>query len=60
MAGCSDMKVGQVYTCADCGIELQVVKACKPEAAETGCGCHTGEQQECVISCCDKELTLKE
>ena len=28
MTSCVEMKVGQVYVCPDCGVELQVVKAC--------------------------------
>ncbi|MBE3069550.1 MAG: hypothetical protein IMZ66_04865 [Planctomycetes bacterium] len=59
MAGCGEMKVGQVYTCGDCGIELKVVKACRPDAHE-GAGCCCGDDDEpCALSCCGKELTLK-
>jgi DNA-directed RNA polymerase subunit RPC12/RpoP len=26
MASCSEMKAGEVYVCADCGLEIQVLK----------------------------------
>ena len=28
MAKCNELKMGQVYICPDCGVELQVVKEC--------------------------------
>ncbi len=28
MASCHEMKMGQVYVCEGCGLELQVVKEC--------------------------------
>lgn len=39
------MKVGDVYTCEDCGAELTVTKACDCE--------------DCQPKCCDKPLRLK-
>ena len=29
MPSCHQMKLGQVYVCEECGLELKVVKACK-------------------------------
>jgi len=56
MASCHEMKVGQVYTCGDCGLELQVVKACDECGTDDdSCTCPT----DCVLECCDKPLTLK-
>ena len=56
MADCHEMKLGQVYVCADCSLELQVVKECeecdKP-LAECGCAAH------CTFECCGKPLVLK-
>ena len=57
MAGCDEMKVGEVYTCLDCGLEVKVAKACTPEGAEA-CGCKT-QPNKCALSCCGKELTLE-
>ena len=56
MADCHEMKLGQVYVCEDCGLELQVVKEC----AECGkpseeCGC----AEHCTFECCGKPLALK-
>ena len=53
MSTCAGMKLGQVYVCRDCGLELKVVKECD---------CHT-ETEECscsAMSCCGDALTLKE
>lgn len=56
MIKCSDMKVGQVYYCDDCGLELEVVKECTECATEEStCG-----EETCTFSCCDKPLKLKE
>jgi hypothetical protein len=50
------MKVGEVYTCSDCGIELRVVKECTECGGESpSCTCRT----DCVIACCGKPLELK-
>jgi hypothetical protein len=57
MVSCHDMKLGEVYTCKDCGLELQVIKEC--EDAETpadDCECATA----CGFECCGTPLTLKE
>ncbi len=34
---CSEMKLGQVYVCGDCGLELKVVKEC--DCSEESCTC---------------------
>ena len=47
---CSQMKLGQVYTCEDCGLELKVVKEC--DCTEDSCSCDDA-------SCCGDELKLK-
>lgn len=28
MTSCGDMKVGEVYVCKDCGLEIEVKKSC--------------------------------
>ncbi|UCF04212.1 MAG: hypothetical protein JSV33_09685 [bacterium] len=55
MPHCHEMKVGQVYACGECGIELQVVKEC------TECGTSEDEccHETCEFVCCDKPLVLK-
>jgi len=53
MTSCVDMKVGQVYVCPDCGIELQVIKACGDDE-HPSCG-----PEQCKLTCCDQEMQLK-
>ncbi len=55
MASCSEVKVGQVYVCPDCGIELKVVKECKECADDAACACDV----DCELECCGKPLGLK-
>lgn len=50
MANCSEMKVGEIYTCEDCGFELKVLKEC---ICGPDCNCES-------FSCCGKPLTLKQ
>jgi hypothetical protein len=49
------MKVGEVYVCEECGLELQVVKACEEH--------HKGEAEcACAVegfACCGGPLKLK-
>jgi hypothetical protein len=50
------MKIGQVYVCTDCGVELKVTKECTECDAESGsCSCEV----DCTLECCGKELDLK-
>lgn len=59
MASCHDMKIGQVYICEDCGVELKVVKECANiEMSAAECGCHDGDD-EGGFFCCGKPLELK-
>jgi hypothetical protein len=58
MAGCHDMRKGQVYVCEGCGVELEVVKECCSEEAKEGCKCHV-EGGECEMMCCERPLKLK-
>ena len=53
MPSCEEMKKGQIYECAECGLELQVVTECKTCTTSSVCGC------PCTFTCCEKELTLK-
>jgi len=57
MPSCHEMKLGDVYVCEDCGLELKVVNECDEcgtDAAECGC------EEPCVFECCGEELKLKE
>jgi hypothetical protein len=55
MAGCQDMKVGQVYECPSCGIELEVKKECTEcrDSREFCCA------DPCLFSCCGIPIVLK-
>jgi len=50
---CSEMKVGQIYICKECGLELKVVKECDCSAEGQVCSCSDE-------SCCSEQLALKE
>ena len=56
MPSCHQMKLGQVYACEDCGLELEVVKECEE------CGTEEGECTiaDCTFQCCGEEMKLKE
>ena len=47
MPSCHQMKLGQVYVCEDCGLELKVVKECECTLAD------------CEFKCCGEEMKLK-
>jgi len=56
---CHDMKVGQIWMCDECGLELKVMKACTDESS--GC-CDEDEDccaEGCEFTCCGDPLTLK-
>jgi hypothetical protein len=55
MAGCQDMKVGQVYICPSCGIELQVKKECTECCGSVALCC----DDPCQFACCGIPLVLK-
>jgi hypothetical protein len=56
MASCHDMKLGQVYVCEQCGLELKVVKECEECGKDaTECEC----VEHCDFACCGKPLKLK-
>lgn len=56
MPNCHEMKQGQIYTCGDCGLELQVVNECK----DCGTDAETCECGPCTFVCCDEPLQLKQ
>ena len=55
MASCHQMKLGQVYVCEECGLELEVVKECEECGEEGEC-----TLVECEFKCCGEEMKLKE
>jgi hypothetical protein len=55
MAHCHQMKVGEVYLCKECGLELKVVKECRDAGLPPGkCRC-----APCTLVCCGQELVKK-
>ena len=56
MVSCHDMKLGQIYVCEGCGLELQVVQECE-ECGESveDCAC----EEHCTFECCGEPLKLK-
>ncbi len=52
MPNCHEMKVGNVYACEKCGLELKVVKECKEvETAPENCRCIPY-----TLVCCGEEM----
>ncbi len=59
MANCHEMKMGEVYTCKECGLELKVIKECRDAGKPaTECNCHP-EGGPCTFSCCGYEMIRK-
>jgi len=52
MANCSEMKVGDVFVCEICGLELSVKKTCK-------CNSDTADSCTVPLQCCNQEMTKK-
>ena len=56
MVHCHDMKLGQVYVCEECGLELKVEKSCTTTGDHPkGVPC-----TECIHVCCSKDMKLSE
>lgn len=58
MASCETMKKGEVYTCSDCGFEIEVIKSCDCSTGDN-CETHTHDTECCDFVCCGKPLELK-
>jgi hypothetical protein len=54
MGMCHGMKMGEVYTCRVCHLELMVVHECDSS------GTSDCEHKECTFVCCDQPVELKE
>jgi len=52
MAGCHDMKEGEIYVCENCGLELKLVKECKnSHVSKEECVCHSEKGNYKMMSC---------
>jgi hypothetical protein len=59
MPNCHEMKVGEIYYCEECGIELKVMNECKDaDTPAEECKCHP-DNDPCTFSCCGTELRKK-
>ena len=47
---CNEMKLGQVYVCKECGLEMKVVREC--DCTDDDCSCSTP-------NCCGGGMELK-
>jgi hypothetical protein len=55
MVHCHDMKLGQVYVCEECVLELKVEKSCTVNGNHPkGVSC-----TRCIHVCCDKDMKLR-
>jgi len=59
MLSCHDMKKGDIFTCKDCGLELQVIKECDETETSADECCCSPQANPCTFSCCGKELLRK-
>ena len=56
---CNDMKVGEIYACGGCGLELKVVKNCNHSGQDECCDACADESADCTFSCCGAPMTIK-
>ena len=55
MVHCHDMKIGKIYVCRECGLELKVEKNCSTDdKLPKGVPC-----VRCTHVCCDKDMVLR-
>jgi hypothetical protein len=50
------MKLGEIYRCSECGLELEVVKECR----EANLPPKEGKCSPCPLVCCGEELVKKD
>lgn len=56
MSSCENMKVGEVYECKACGLEIEVKKAC--DCVNDKCE-PVADDHCCDFNCCGKPMELK-
>ena len=56
---CNDMKLGEVYACTSCGLELKVVKTCDHEGHDKCCDACADGSSDCTFSCCGQVMGKK-
>lgn len=56
MASCNEMKVGDIYFCEICGLELEVKKGCNCPDVEA---CSTENDDCCDFECCGQPMKKK-
>lgn len=57
MLSCHDMKVGEIYVCPKCGLELEVKKSCD---CIDGADCTPIDDEHCCdFTCCGVEMQKK-
>ncbi len=56
---CNNMKLGEVYACSACGLELEVVNSCNHEGHDQCCDACADESADCTFSCCGSPMTKK-
>ncbi|MFO7556587.1 MAG: hypothetical protein R6W88_15410 [Desulfobacterales bacterium] len=52
MANCAEMKVGDIYKCESCGLDLQVTQTCS-------CGSEGEDACSAPLQCCGKDMEKK-
>ncbi|MDO5713882.1 MAG: hypothetical protein Q4Q07_05560 [Tissierellia bacterium] len=55
-ASCGSMKKGEVYTCKDCGFEIEVLKECNCDVDEA---CQPDQDHCCDFECCGQPMVRK-
>lgn len=56
MVNCSTMKKGEIYTCRECGLEIQVISECSEQETHSR---ECSGKGSCSFSCCGEELVKK-
>ena len=61
MPNCHDLKKGEIYTCPDCKMEIQVIKeCCDPSEASPDSPCFQPSSKENTLACCGQEMQKKQ
>jgi hypothetical protein len=60
MPTCHEMKKGEIYTCPNCKMEMQVIKeCCDSSEVPPGAGCFQDSSPENTLACCGVEMQQK-